>query len=88
MSDLDQTIVSKGGSQQLAGEPPLAVKKRSPLLIIGGIRCALFLCLVLLIGGGLWFAGDQLQGLVAGLGEVTDTPTLPATVETIAGRVH
>jgi len=58
-------------------------KKRNPLLIIGGLGCALFLCLVLLIGGGLWFAGDQLQSLVAGLGEATGTPTLPATVEAV-----
>jgi len=81
MSDLDQTIVSKGKSQQVEGAPPPPEKKRNPLLIIGGIGCGLLLCLALLIGGGLLFARDQLQNLVAGLDEVAGTPTLPPTVE-------
>lgn len=84
MSDMDQTVVSKGGADQLHGapqSPPPQEKKRNPLLIIGGIGCALLLCLGLLLGGGFWLAGDRISELMAGVGAEVETPTLAPTVE-------
>lgn len=57
---------------------------RNPLLIIGGVGCALLLCAALFIGGGIYFAGDRLNTLAADWLEqqatkVATTPVVPLT---------
>ncbi len=81
VSDSDQTVYSSGSE---SGTP-----KRNPLLIIGGIGCALLLCVALLIGGGVFLARDQIEDTLAGLtgeevsSEATDESEESATTEAV-----
>ena len=77
MSDADQTSMSSSGAGGVPGAPQQPEKKRNPLLIIGGIGCVLLLCAGLLIGGGLYLAGDQLNELtgLSGPEEPTAVPS-------------
>jgi Tol biopolymer transport system component len=88
VNDNDQTILSSRGAAGVPGAPQQqspqdSEPKRNPLVIIGGIGCALVLCLVLAAGIGLYFAKDQLTQFTSGLStpENTvspDTPTIEA----------
>jgi Tol biopolymer transport system component len=62
MSDADQTILSNRGSEFAPNK-----SGRNPLLVIGGIGCILLLCAGVLIGGGLFLLGDQINDAVANL---------------------
>ncbi len=67
-NDLDKTVYAGGGAKGVTGAPQASTQpaaKKNPLLIIGGIGCLLLLCAVLLIGGGLWYASDQFDDVVA-----------------------
>ncbi len=82
MNDNDQTILSSGGVAGVSGSPQQPEKpKRNPLVLIGGIGCVLLLCAALLIGGGLYMAGDQISDLIAGE-EATATPPPPTVAPT------
>ena len=81
MSDNDQTILSGRGISEVPGAPDLEEKpKRNPLVIIGGIGCALLLCAALFIGGGIYMAGEQISGLTA---ELTQEERATATEESV-----
>ena len=80
MNDSDQTILSSSGAVDMpdtAPQQPKGGPKRNPLLIIGGIGCALLLCAGVLIGGGLYLAGDQIRDL-AGLSDDEESATTEA----------
>ncbi len=84
MSDFDQTILSEKGASGFNQTPGQEPKKRNPLLIIGGIGCALLLCIALLAGGGAAYfmmQGDNAIADLLGGGQeavtvVIETPTL------------
>ena len=66
MTEFDDTVFTGKGAQDLNEAPPQSPpqpqeSKRNPLLIIGGVGCALLLCVALLIGGGSYFylTGDD-----------------------------
>ncbi len=88
MSDNDQTILSSSGAAGVTGAPgsPQGEQKpkRNPLVIIGGIGCALLLCAGLMLGGGLYMASDQLEELAAGLSGEASSPTPAAVADTPA----
>jgi len=84
MSDAEHTILSsskdlKGDSPP--GQPPGEPKRRNPLIIIGGIGCALLLCAALLIGGGFFFARDQISSVVPGLSSEEEPAVAPSPTE-------
>jgi hypothetical protein len=90
MSDFDQTIMSNPGAGGVPGSPvpdndpkPDETKKRNPLLIIGGIGCLVLLCAVLVIGGGIYMARDQLEELtgIGGAGEAGTETVTPDAAE-------
>ncbi len=90
MSDFDQTIYSNRGTSGMPGAsppPPPAKPKRNMWLIVGGIGCALILCLALLLTGGAFMFREQL-GLdenlaVLGLATNTPTATMPTPTEPV-----
>lgn len=86
MSDNDQTILSSSGAAGVPGAPgsPQGEEKpkRNPLVIIGGIGCALLLCAALLLAGGVYMASDQLEELTASLSGQESSPT-PAEIATV-----
>lgn len=82
MSDADQTILSSSGPGGVSGAPQQPEKKRNPLLIIGGIGCALLLCAGLLIGGGIYLAGDQINELTSGITGQEEPMAAPPPPET------
>ena len=85
MSDFDQTVYSaKGAPGTASGAPPPVGPKRNPLLMIGGIGCALLICVALLAGIGSFLARDQLNEVVAGLGGETATPVIETPTEASA----
>ena len=76
MSDFDQTILSEKGASGFNQTPGQEPKKRNPLLIIGGIGCALLLCIALLAGGGAAYflmQGDNAIADLLGGGQETVT---------------
>lgn len=77
MGDADQTIYSS--RNDMTQQPSAQKPKRNPLLIGGGIGCALLLCAALLIGGGAYFARDQINQLLAGS---TEEPTAEVELPT------
>ncbi|HXV99794.1 MAG TPA: hypothetical protein VEC93_15360, partial [Anaerolineae bacterium] len=79
MSDFDQTIYSGRGAPGTPGGPQPVKPKRNPLLLIGGIGCALLLCVALVAGIGLYFARDQFDEVLASLGGGTATPVVVDT---------
>lgn len=81
MSDADQTILSSSGTGGVSGAPQQPEKKRNPLLIIGGIGCALLLCAGLLIGGGLFLAGDQISELTSGISGQEEPTVAPSPTD-------
>lgn len=77
MSDIDQTVLSEKGASSLGETPDQEPKKRNPLLIAGGIGCALLLCLAILAGGGVAYFFTQGDNAIANLlGGQGDTPTV------------
>jgi Tol biopolymer transport system component len=92
MSDFDQTILSEKGASGFNQTPGQEPKKRNPLLIIGGIGCALLLCIALLAGGGAAYfmmQGDNAIADLLGGGQeavtvVIETPTLELAEPTSA----
>lgn len=87
MSDFDQTMISdKGGAT--SPYHPQQPKKRNPLLIFGGIGCALLLCVVVAVAGGVYWLRSSGESTLAGLlGTVeavstagAELPTQPAVV--------
>jgi len=81
MNDPDQTILSSRGAVHAPGTSQSGDgPKRNPLLIIGGIGCALLLFVGLLIGGGYYFAGDQIRSL-AGLSDEEESATTEAPTQ-------
>ena len=92
MRDDDQTILSTRGLSGVEGTPPDPEKpKRNPLMIAGGIGCALLLCVALLIGGGFYYMGESVDNLTANLlGDEAFAPveeTVPVTEEATATTV-
>lgn len=83
MSDFDKTVYSGSGGPGLSGtsQPPAKpAANTNKLFIIGGIGCALVLCVVLLAGIAFIVAGDQIREL-AGLGTETVIPVTVAPTE-------
>ncbi len=87
MSNFDQTVISGRGApggapgpHQTPPQQPGERKKRNPLLIIGGLGCALLLCLLLLAGGGAYYLVATENELAARF--LGGEPTGPPPVET------
>lgn len=89
MSDNDQTILSTRGQAGLSeqagsqGSPADPDKpKRNPLVIIGGIGCALLLCVGLLVGGGFFFLQQSFDELIASPPDDEEAIATGETIET------